>query len=291
MSDRRIRVLAAFLGIALGSVPIAPTLASEGGGSNYLSGFYGDFGMAVMPDKGTFLNNFLAAFRDRSGNYLSFVEMPGILHVTEHRLLGGRYIVGLYPGLLGVEDRSGSDSQSRLGLGDFYLIPVALNWQWGELTALAYEGIVAPTGRYRKGELNSGRNVWTFDHILSLTWSLPVRSELSVTLGYMNNLENTATHYRSGDEFHFDYLLGHYLRNDIAVGVAGSYYLQTTADQAPGDLDAVPRSEAATIGPALMYMPRLGGRDVTFSLKWLHEFGVVGRPAGDYLVVRTFMEF
>ena len=73
--------------------------------------------------------------------------------------------------------------------------------------------------------------------------------------------------------------------------MAGSYYQQVTGDHAPADIEAAPRGEAATIGPALMYMPRLAGRDITMSLKWLHEFNVAGRPAGDYLVWRTFVEF
>ena len=90
-----------------------PRAAKEG--AAILSGFYGAFGMGVMPDKGTFLNNFFAAYRDRSGNTPAMVEMPGILHVTESRFLGGRYIVGFYPGIMGLEDRSGSNTSSRFG--------------------------------------------------------------------------------------------------------------------------------------------------------------------------------
>jgi hypothetical protein len=274
------------LGIAAGLAAVAG-VCGEGGGSNYLPGFYGDFGMGVMPDHGTFLNNFAEAYRDRAGDYPAAFELPGILHVTDHHWLGGRYIVGFYPGLAGMADPAGS----RVGLADSYLMPVALNWYWGKLAVLAYEGIIIPTGRYRKGELNAGRNLWTFDHILSLSYTLPLQSELSVTVGYMNNLENTATHYRSGDEFHFDYLLGHYLRPDVGLGIAGSWYRQTTADRAPAGTEPAPFGEAATIGPALMLMPRLGGRDVTLSFKWLHEFGVSGRPPGDYLVWRAFLQF
>lgn len=257
------------------------------GGTNYVPGFYGDFGMAVMPEGGTFLNNFMAAYRDRSGQFPAGFEMPGILHVTGREVLGGRYLVGFYPALAGMGDPGGS----RVGLADSYLMPMALNWHWGALTVLAYEGIILPTGRYRRGELNAGRNLWTFDHILSLTYALPLQSELSVTLGYMNNLENSATRYHSGDEFHFDYLLGHYLWPDIGLGIAGSWYRQTTADRAPAGIEPAPFGEAATLGPVLMLAPRLGGREVTLSLKWLHEFNVSGRPPGDFLVWRAFLEF
>lgn len=280
-----------FLRIAISAFLCPLAFATEYGGSNYLPGFYGDFGMAVMPDKGTFLNNFFAAYKDRRGDFPMFVEMPGILHVTESNFFGGRYIAGFYPGILGVEDRSGSRVPSRLGLGDFYLIPGALNWKWDSLAALAYVGVVAPTGHYRVGDLNSGRNQWTFDHVLSLTWNLPAANEISLTLGYMRNLKNPATHYRSGDEFHFDYLVGHYLRDDLAFGVAGSWYRQVSADHAPADVGTYPFGEAASIGPTLLYAPRIGGQDVTLSLKWLHEYNVHGRLAGDYLVWRAFLEF
>ncbi len=261
--------------------------ASEGGGSNYLPGFYGDFAMAVMPENGTFLNNFYTAYQDTKGQTGTILEMPGILYATGQKILGGNFIVGLYPGLLATKDHD----MSRFGLGDAYLIPIALNWQWGKLTALAYEGIVAPTGYYEKGALNAGRNVWTFDHILSLTWQLPADNELSMTLGYMNNLKNPATDYQTGDEFHFDYMLGHYIRPDLAVGITGSHYRQTTADKANSDDLIKVYSEASTIGPVAMYTPHLFDRDVTVSVKYLREFDVQGRADQEYLVCRIFMAF
>lgn len=164
------------------------SIATEGGGSNYLPGFYGDFAMAVMPEKGTFFHNFFAAYQDTQGLTGTLLEMPGIVHATGEKIWGGNFIVALYPGLVATKDQSNHNDMSRFGLGDAYLIPLALNWQWGSLTALAFEGIVAPTGYYETGALNAGRNIWTFDHNLSLTWQLPADNELSVTLGYMNNL-------------------------------------------------------------------------------------------------------
>ncbi|MGR8981446.1 MAG: SphA family protein [Gammaproteobacteria bacterium] len=269
----------------------AQAAATEGGGSNYLPGFYGDFAMAVMPEQGTFLNNFFVAYQDTKGQTGTIVEMPGIVHATGHKILGGNYIVGIYPGLAAAKDNSNGNNKGRFGLYDAYLIPVALNWQWGNLTALAFEGIVAPTGYYEKGALNAGRNIWTFDHVLSLTWQLPSDNELSMTLGYMNNLKNPATGYRSGDEFHFDYMLGHYIKPELAVGVTGSHYRQTTADHAPANILTTVNSEASTIGPVVMFTPHIAKRDVTMSLKWLHEFNVEGRAAQEYLVWRVFMTF
>ena len=265
--------------------------ASEGGGSNYLPGFYGDFMMGVMPEQGAYFNNFFAAYQDPSGEVGTLLEMPSFVYATGKKILGGNYIFGIYPAVGATKDHSNGNSLDRVGLGDFYLLPFALNWQWGNLSALFYEGVVAPTGYYQKGALNAGRNNWTFDHVLSLTKPLPADNELSVTFGYMNNLQNPATRYESGDEFHFDYMLGHYFQPDFGLGVAGSHYRQTTADHAPAELLVKTYSEASTIGPVLMYTPKVSGREITMSLKWLHEFNVQGRDAVDYLVWRLFMSF
>jgi hypothetical protein len=247
--------------------------------------------MAVMPENGTFLNNFFAAYQDTDGNAGTLLEMPGIVHATGQKVLGGNFIVGVYPGLLATQDASSDKHMARFGLGVAYLIPVGLNWQWQDISVLAYEGIVVPTGYYETGKLNAGRNIWTFDHIIAFTWQLPVNNKLSMTFGYMNNLDNPATHYRSGDEFHLDYMLGHYFRPELGVGITGSYYRQTTADYAPASLLAAELSQASTIGPVLSFSQRLGDRDITMSVKWLHEFDVQGRAAQEYLVWRLFMPF
>ena len=265
--------------------------ASEGGGSNYLPGFYGDFAVAVFPDKGTFFNNFFATYLDTSGEVGAALEMPGIIHVTEWDIFGGRYLLGAYPAVMGAWDHSGKDNVGRFGLADFYLVPFGLNWKWPDVTVLAFEGIVAPTGYYQKGEINPARNVWTFDHIAAVTWNLPAHNELNLVFGYMNNLENHSTGYKSGDEFHFDYTVAHYLRDSFAIGVTGSYYRQMTADSAPPDTYLYPRVEASTIGPAFMFIPKWGGREVTLSFKWMHEFDVTGRPAFDYWISRVWVEF
>ena len=233
-------------------------LASEGGGSNYIPGFYGDFAMAILPQTGTYFYNFFNAYRGRTGDTSTLLEMPGVEHVSDTWIFGGRYFAGFFPALMGVWDHSDDSSRSRVGLGDFYLLPAGLSWNWGEITATAFEGIIAPTGYYQNGAINPGRNIWTFDHNLMLTWSLPAQNELSVTFGFMNNLENHATHYRSGDEFHFDYSLGHYLADGLALGIVGSYYKQVTADHALTSLENIPYSEASTIGPAVLFTPRIG---------------------------------
>lgn len=263
--------------------------ATEGGGSNYLPGFYGDFSMATLPDQGTFFNNFFAAYQDTQAQTGALLEMPGILHVTGQKYLDANFFVALFPAVMAIKDSTGNNNLDRVGLGDFYVVPAGLSWKTEHFSAMLFEGVVAPTGRYAANDFNIGRNYWTFDHNLLLTWNIPYANEISLGIGYMNNLENPSTRYRSGDEFHLDFTLGHYVASEFAVGLTGSYYQQTTADAAPLGQPLNVTGQAATLGPVLMYSPKINGQDVAFSLKWLREYTATGREMQEYLVFRIFL--
>lgn len=264
--------------------------ATEGGGSNYLPGFYGDFGMAVFPGTGTYFNNFFAAYRDETNQTGTLLEMPGLIRVMEQEFLDAHYVVGAFPALMASQDTTGDNHYDRVALGDFYFVPGGLSWDWGDVKLFLFEGMVAPTGRYQVGEFNTGRNYWTFDHNVLFTWTLPADNELSFAIGYMNNLENPATDYQSGDEFHFDFNFGHYI-GPVAIGVSGSHYRQVSKDNAPETAIVPDLAEASTIGPSLMYVSKFRGKDAAFSVKWLHEYDVAGRVSQEYLVARIQIAF
>lgn len=264
--------------------------ATEAGGSNYLPGFYGDFAMAIFPGPGTYFNNFFAAYQDDSGQTGSLLEMPGILNVSSQDIVGGHYVAGLFPALMASTDTSSSNHQSRVALGDFYLVPAGISWKFDTVNLFVFEGVVAPTGRYRTDSFNTGRNYWTFDHNALMTWTLPADNELSMAIGYMNNLENSATHYQSGDEFHFDFNYGHYW-GAFGAGLSGAYYRQTTADRAPTGVPIHESGEATSIGPCLLFIPNINGQDAALSVKWLHEIEVTGRIPQEYLIARLQLAF
>lgn len=276
-------VLAGFWGHA--------ALATEGGGSNYLPGFYGDFQMGSLPGKGLYLSNLFTAYQDHTGATGSAQEIPGLMYVPGNEILGANFAVGVWPSVVVIKDHSNGNTLERLSFGDPYLMPVLLNWNWKDLQISLYEGIIAPVGYYQKDHLNIGRNIWTFDHNLSLTYNLPADNELSFNFGFMNNTENEATHYTTGDELHLDYVLGHYFTEEFAVGVVGSYYKQVTADQAPKEILAQEYTESSTVGPVLMYNPTIAGKSISTSLKWLHEFDTQGHVRQDYIFFRLFYGF
>ena len=273
--------------------------AAEGGSSQYLPGFYGDFGMGTSSAPGTYLNNFFGynwGSNNDSSNSLLF-ELPGIMRVTETKILDGTYSFGFYPYALRTTYNTKQNNEKkefeRAGAGDMYAVPIQLSWQYGEVSFLAFEGIVVPTGSYEKNrDLNAGRNSWTFDNNFSITW-LPNNGkyDLSLTFGYMVNTENTATHYRTGDEVHIDYSTGYYLTPSLGIGVTGSYYRQVTNDTGSGVPVNAISGEYSSIGPVVTYTAKMGERDVTFSTKWLHEYDVNNHIPSDYFIIRTNLMF
>lgn len=295
MTNRPLQIIYTFLLIA----PLS-CLAAENGSSSYTPGFYGDFGMAVAPAPGNYVSSFMGyntSGDDGNGSNMLF-ELPGVIRVTETKIAGGNYWVGFFPNVLYTDSVSstagGSKNRaSRGGAGDMYALPIALSWQWHELSILAFEGVVLPTGSFEKTRgLNSGRNYWTSDTNLGLTW-LPkgTNFDLSVMLGYMVNSENLATHYRTGDELHFDFMGGYYLTPQFGLGIAGSYYRQVTPDTGSGVPANLALAEYNSIGPALMYTVKMGQKDVMFSVKWLHEYNVNNHIPGDYAIFRTIFQF
>ncbi len=279
---------------------IGSVKAAENGGSSYLPGFYGDFGMAITPGPGNYVNNFFGyntAGNDAAGSNLLF-ELPGLIRITDTKIIGGNYWFGFFPYVLHTESSNARPDGSinrdaRGGAGDMYALPLAITWRWEEFSLLAFEGIVLPTGSYEKNRsLNAGRNYWTMDTNVSMTW-LPKNTswDFSVTLGYMVNTENPATQYRTGDELHFDYLVGYYFLPHFGAGVTGSYYKQITADTGNGVPAGLALAEYSSIGPALMYNIKIAEKEVSFSAKWLHEFDVNNHIAGDYAILRTVFQF
>lgn len=281
------RWMAVTLAVAAGS----DATAVEPWGSNYLPGFYGDFHMAIFPTEGTFLSQFLAGVEAMGGQAGSVVEMPGIIHAPGWEVLGGHFAAAIYPNLTVSWDHTRGQSSERFGLGDFYLVPLGISWDWTDLHVVAFQGVVAPTGHFGLNDLNNSRNVWTFDQNVMLTWNLPAAMELNLDVGFMENVGNSATGYDSGDEFHLDYTVAHYVAEIVGLGFTGSYYRQITEDEAPAGAFLFPAGSAASIGPAVYFSPHVGDRDVVLSLKWLHEVYVDGRPRQDYLMSRIFLGF
>ena len=302
--------LGCLLGVLLGS---SPGLAAEGGYSNYIPGTYGDFGVAITPEPGFYLQNYLYYYSAdankevRQGQVEFDVELeiamefPIVFYVTDLELLGGRYALGggiplVYANLsakVGVGPFEENISEDRLNIGDAYLIPMSLYWSFGDLSLNAYQGIVAPTGSYDVDrEVNTGLNYWSFDTNLACTYLHPkTGTEVSLNLGHIYNTENSGTNYQTGKEFHLDYMVNQFLSETFGLGVQGFYYKQYTGDSGSGAVLGNFKAQANGIGPALFWAPTIFGTSVNLVAKWFHEFEVENRLEGDHVLVEFGLGF
>lgn len=315
---------------------VSPVYASEGGSSNYTPGTYGDFAMNILPSGLSIrenlmffdgeLNKYPIAYPVDSNLTLGAepdfdldmrVSLLQAAYAFDFKILGGRYFANInipYAfdaelcvkaatpfGTVEIDDASS-------GLGDIQFVPFGLLWDIENFHILFGENIVAPTGDYDADELVSiGRNYWGYETLLGVTWLHPERGhELSISLAYMINSENSETDYKTGDEFHVDYTLAQYFSESFAVGLVGYYYTQTTDDSGSGfeDLeDLFPgiltstddlkglRADGGGIGPAIMWAPKIGGKALNIIFKWMNEYSCTNRFEGTWYNLSAAMSF
>lgn len=279
--------------------------AAEGGYSNYIPGTYGDFGMAVAPSETWTLRSdfyFYGASTDVSvrsgkvefGTDLDFLmNLTTLLYKPGLEILGAEYAAGVFVPLVDLDlevsvatgERAIGASDSATGVGDVALIPIALYWNRDRLHASFTQLIVTPTGRYEIDNLvNHGLNYWSFDTNLALTHLDPETGrEFSLDLGHIYNTRNSDTDYQTGQELHLDLVFNQFLSESFAVGLHGFVLKQITGDSGSGAQLGGFKAEAAGVGPALLWTTAVGGNEVSFIAKWMHEFHAENRLEGDHV--------
>jgi hypothetical protein len=186
-----------------------------------------------------------------------------------------------------------SVEEDRTAIGDPGIIPISLFWNIGNFHINASETITAPIGSYDKERnVNAGLNYWSFDTVLAATYLNPERGhEISVSLGHIYNTENDDTEYRTGQEFHVDYMLNQFFSETFALGLQGFYYKQITGDSGNGTLLGDFKGEAAGIGPALMWATKIKDLGLVVSAKWLYEFHAENRLEGNHVFLSFTLDF
>ncbi|MGH6937061.1 MAG: SphA family protein [Methylocella sp.] len=113
--------------------------------------------------------------------------------------------------------------------------------------------------------------------------SLQTGLELTGALGVTLNAPNTATHYQSGTELHFEWAVNQHFPFGLAAGVGGYFYQQVTDDHGSGAIFGAFRGRVAAVGPLLSYTLKAGAQEVHFSARWFHDFAVQNRFRGDLI--------
>ena len=289
--------------------------ASEGAASYYFAGGFGSFLTAVPAEPGFAVASQTLMFGGQSQRAVlrgratfgltafALYEYLAGSYVFEQPILGGRLqlsaaapviatanmTVTLDTRLFGTLSNNATDT----GFGDMLLTPFAFYWNFGELNVKLAQFVVAPTGHYNVNSLiNVGRNYWAFDTQLGVTWfHKATGTELTVRPGIMLNTINQATDYKTGNEFHLDFMANQFLAPTFALGVQGYWYKQIDADTGTGAVLGPFMGESFGLGPALLWTPEaLKGRAVLV-LKWLHDISNTNRLNGDWGQVAVSYRF
>ena len=293
---------------------ISDVKAAEGGYSNYVPGTYGDFGASVEPPtKWTIRNDYYNYQADGGGSVRSgLLELDTdfevnayfltVLYKSDLEFLGGRYATGVFlPTVVDVDIEAGiSASGSRVAFqddvtrfGDATFIPGILYWKKDNFHFSFAEYIVTPTGDYDSDSLaNTGLNYWTFDTDFAITYlNEKTGQDYSVNVGYNYNTENQDTDYQTGQEIHIDYMVNQFLSESFALGVHGFYLKQITGDSGDSAILGSFKSDAAGIGPAILWSPKRFNQKVNFIAKWLHEYDAKNRLEGDHIFFSVAISF
>jgi hypothetical protein len=280
------------LALFLGTVPFDRSVfATEGGGGAYPNGAE-DFMMGALPPPGTYFLDYVdyysaTSLKGHGGDDLVpkfdldvAVNVFRLVHVTKYEILGASWGMHAFLPLMHMNVDATMGEDDRSGMGDIIVDPFILGWHSKNLHITTGLDIYLPLGSYDDDRLaNIGRNYWTFEPVAGVTYLSDNGFELSGKFMYDFNLKNTDTEYKSGQEFHFDYTAGYHVDKNLAMGLGGYYYYQTTNDEKNGDKVGADgfKGRVMAIGPQAAY----NYKNMAFTLKWQKEFEAKNRPQGN----------
>lgn len=197
---------------------------------------------------------------------------------------------------IGPISRTIKDSTSDIS--DIVLIPVGLNWTFGELQLNFQSVVYTPTGDFDVGALaNAGKNHWMFDQMIGASFtSQKTGTEITAFFGYAVSTENPATNYRNGDIIHLEGTLQQFLplgskTTLLGIGANAFYYQQVTGDSGSGATLGAFEGQTAGIGPVLTFVKIMGKRALSIQVKWLPELDTEKRLNGDWVWVSGGFKF
>jgi hypothetical protein len=274
-----------------------PAAATENGGGAYPNGAEG-FMSGALPPPGQYFVNYLLYYHasdlmDGRGHTMDVpfdldaaAEVARFINVTKYQFLGASWAQHIFVPVTYLDVNTPGGSDEAFGLGDIIVDPFILAWHKPPFHWVVGLDTYVPIGKYDENDIaNISRNYWTFEPVAALTYLSTAGLELSAKVMYDINLENPDTDYESGDEFHTDFVAAYHM-NNLALGVGGYYYRQTTDDKGdimppggPVDAGALDgyKGEQWALGPQVSYQHK----DMSFILALDHEFETQNRPEGD----------
>ena len=227
-----------------------------------------------------------------------FFDSTNILLVPQGKLLDGYFGVSITlpagyvnydASATGVRGTTSSETSGG-GWGDMS-VQFQLGWDSESFSHTVYLLGIIPTGRYNTGFYPIiGLNRPSLDLGWAFTY-FDKNSKLQINgaVGFMTSMENDATQYQTGNEFHAEWAIGYKFDNGLLIGVVGYDYRQLTGDFGPGALLGPFESLVDAVGPGLSYSTLIGetaGGHQRSRLRTVQLEELFPRERGDCLVYR-----
>lgn len=295
--------------LTVGSAPIGAHAAEYGFSTYALGG--NAFGAGATPPPGTYVTTVTGFYSGKIGVDVNFDNVSvsagakvhffnsglNVLYVPEWKLFGGSLGVSatIPVGHVDLDATitspiSASRSVDGWGLGDI-VSKIQLGWQQGTFAHTVYLQAVAPTGRWESGFAPIiGLHRPGVDLGWAFTWVDPqTKFQANGVLGVTFNFENTATDYKSGNEFHFEWALGFECSPGLVLGIVGYDYRQFTDDS--GSARRPFRGSVDAVGAGVSYTTLVGGSPLILNLRHYREFNVDNRWDGNMTIASGTLRF
>lgn len=296
-----------FLIVATLVLPLRQSRAVEGGMGIYLLGYQSTM-MGILPPPGFYFKNDIYYYNAGAGRAVLqgqvdlnldlnvVLDVLSFTYVPKLQLPGGGFygfglIIPLGFAHLNASVQAGGQSVSRDGsnggLADIVFTPLILGWHKGNYHFLFLTNVYFPTGAYSLNRaVNLGKNHFAFEPGFNFTWFDPKSGhQVSLAMGYTINLENTATNYQSGGEFHADFGYMYHFPMGLAAGAAGYVYQQVTGDSGTGAILGPFRGRVVGMGPQISYNTKFGKHDFSVAGQYYREFLGNNRFVGNAVYV------
>ncbi len=253
------------------------------------------FGAGITPPPGTYVTNAISFYSGNIGGTFDFggrifnagvkadifLDSTNILLVPQGKLLDG-YFGASVTVPAGYVDFNASASGARGaissetaggGWGDMNL-QFQLGWDGEAFSHTVYLLGVIPTGRYETGF----NPIIGFNRpSLDLGWAFTYfdknsKLQLNGAVGFMTSMENTATQYQTGNEFHAEWAIGYKFDNGLLIGAVGYDYRQLTRNSGSGDLLGPFESLGDAVGPGLSYPTLIGELPVVINVRDYEQY-------------------
>jgi hypothetical protein len=266
-----------------------------------------DFMTGALPPNGFYYLNYLTYYssstlKDKDGNTVpgkfsigAVADINRFVYITNKKFLGADYgfqvILPLANVDLSVTTPGGPMSKVNTGVADVVITPLILGWHRKRFHWVGAVDVFTGAGSWDANRLvNTGKHYRSTELAFAFTY-LSRGIEFSNKFMYDVNFRNGATDYLTGQQLHFDSLLGVH-RGKWSFGANTYSFIQTTDDNVGRAYVGAPivdgnRGQFFGVGPAVGYEYH----HINFTVKYHHEVGVRNLFTGDRVWFKVAFPF